>query len=97
MEIFHNHGYEAIDAIRPQILGNDLVEWFYQQDIVMFAKGGHPVLSKGFPKPQSFVHPVLYQQVLEMQPSLGRIVKTLPSAIYRSIRYRLGDHNFLRA
>jgi SAM-dependent methyltransferase len=96
VERFEKHGYVAIDPIRPRILGNDWVEWFYQQDIIMFAKEGHPILSKGFPKPQSFVHPVLYEQVRQGEPSLGKIIKTLPTAIYRSVRYRLGDHDFLR-
>jgi SAM-dependent methyltransferase len=95
VERFREQRYKAIDPIRPKILGNPAVEWFYQQDIVMFVAPNHPLASRGFPEPHSFVHPVLYEQVLHMQPSLGKIFKTLPSAIYRSIRYRLGDHDFL--
>ena len=35
-DLFQNHGYDAIDPIRPHVYGNDSVEWFYQQNIVMF-------------------------------------------------------------
>jgi SAM-dependent methyltransferase len=90
IKLFDAHGYAAIDPIRPQILGNDSVEWFYQQDIIMFAASGHPVLAKGFPRPQSIVHQELYQQVLYAHPSLGRMVRSFPGAVSRSIRYHLG-------
>lgn len=91
VELFRACGYEVIDAIRPTILGNDSVEWFYQQDIVMFAKPNHTLVTQGFPKPQTLVHQQLYEQVLHMKPSLGMIATALPDAIGRSLRYHLGS------
>lgn len=88
IELFQAHGYEAIDPIRPQIWGNKLVEWFYQQDIVLFAAAGHRVLSKGFPKPQSVIHLELYEQVLHQKLTLG-MLRDVPGAVWRSIQYRL--------
>ena len=95
VELFKSKGFEAIDPVRPRILGKPSVEWFYQQDIVMFAAAAHPVLTKGFPKPQSFIHPELYEQVLYQKPTLGVMARCFPEAVSRSIRYRLGfpSHN----
>ncbi len=90
VELFRARGYEAVDAIRPTIWGNDSVEWFYQQDIVMFAEPNHILLTKGFPQPQTFVHQQLYEQVLHMKPSLGTMVRAFPDAVSRSLRYHVG-------
>lgn len=90
VELFEKRGFEAIDPVRPRIWGNEAVEWFYQQDIVMFAPPGHELLTKHFPKPQSLLHQELYEQVLHQKPTLGAIVRGFPEAVSRSIRYRLG-------
>ena len=90
INLFQKERYSAIDPIRPQILGNDSVEWFYQQDIVMFLAPDHPLAAKGFPKPQTFIHQELYEQVLHQELSLRMIVKGLPGAVVRSLRSRLG-------
>jgi SAM-dependent methyltransferase len=90
VELFQSHGYEAIDPIRPQIWGNDSVEWFYQQDIVMFVGQQHALVRKGFPKPQTMVHSRLYDQVLHTKPSLRMMATSFPGAVLRSIRYHLG-------
>ncbi len=89
VELFQARGYEAVDPIRPRIWGNDSVEWFYQQDIVMFLTPKHPLLTEDFPKPQTIVHQELYEQVLHMKPSLRMLVRGFPGAVRRSIRYRL--------
>ncbi|MBV8216453.1 MAG: class I SAM-dependent methyltransferase [Verrucomicrobia bacterium] len=90
IDLFREHKYEAIDSIRPRILGNGLVEWFYQQNLVMFAASDHPLLTKNFPKPQSFIHPYLYQRTRDEVPRLRKLVRSFPRAIYRAIRFRLG-------
>ena len=90
INLFQKEGYSAIDPIRPQILGNDSVEWFYQQDIVMFLAPDHPLAAEGFPKPQTFIHQELYEHVLHGELSLGMIVRGLPGAVVRSVRYHLG-------
>ena len=89
IELFQSHGYEAVDPIRPRVWGNNSVEWFYQQDIVMLAAPGHPLLTEGFPKPQSVIHQQLYDQVRLTKLTLG-MLRDLPGALRRSIQYRLG-------
>jgi len=90
IELFKGHGYEAIDPIRPQIWGNNSVKWFYQQNTVMFVAPKHPLLTKDFSKPQIIIHQELYEQVLRSKPTLAMIVRGLPDAVRRSIRYHLG-------
>ncbi len=87
IDLFQSHTYHAIDPIRPHILGNDSVEWFYQQNIVMFVAANHPLLEKNFPKAQSFIHPVLYERTRSGVPRLKTIVRTFPQAVYRAIRF----------
>jgi SAM-dependent methyltransferase len=94
-DLFLARGYEGIDAIRPQILGHELVRWWYQQNLVMFAAKGHPLLAKGFRKPQSIIHQRLYELKCEQlrcaeAPSLRKSVSAFPGSVRRSIRRRLG-------
>src|SRR5215469_2850718 len=87
IDLFQRMGYEGIDPIRPLILGNDSVEWFYQQNIVMFVAPRHPLLAKGVPKPRAFIHQVLYEQALRRVPTLRMLLSAFPNALLRSIRY----------
>lgn len=90
IDLFQRQKYEAIDPIRPRILGNELVAWFYQQNVVMFVASNHPLLNKNYPKPQSYVHPVLYERTRHGVPHLRTMVRSFPHAVYRAIRFRLG-------
>lgn len=89
LDLFQSHRYQAIDPIRPLILGNDSVEWFYQQNIVIFVAPNHPLLDQNFPKAQSFIHPVLYERTRNAVPRLRTIVRSFPQAVYRAIRFHL--------
>jgi SAM-dependent methyltransferase len=90
IELFQRQGYEAIDPIRPRIWGLESVEWFYQQDIVMFLASKHPLLNTEFSRPQSLIHQELYEQVLHQKLTLGMLARGFPGAVRRSIRYHLG-------
>src|SRR5271157_3141519 len=89
-DLFQRQGYEGIDPIRPRILGNDSVDWFYQQNTVMFVAPKHPLLAKDFSKPQTIIHQNLYEQA--RHPALPLLVGAFPGAVLRSIRYHLGLH-----
>jgi SAM-dependent methyltransferase len=90
-EHFRAHGFEGLDPIRPAILGNGSVEWFYQQNIVMFAAADHQLLNRNFPKPHPVIHPQLYELARSGRTlTLGKLARFLPRVFMRSIRYRLG-------
>lgn len=86
--MFQRRGFEGIDPIRPRVLGNASVEWWYQQNTVMFAAPNHPLLTKGFSKPQSIIHQTLYEDLYN-RLTLGTLVRVLPAAVRRSIRFHL--------
>jgi hypothetical protein len=90
IELFQGYGYQALDPIRPRIWGNDSVEWFYQQNIVMFAGPKHPLLEKDFPVPWNIIHPKLYERALNRPLTLRMLTRGFPGALSRSIRYHMG-------
>jgi SAM-dependent methyltransferase len=91
VNLFQKRGYQGIDSIRPWILGNDAVEWFYQQNIVMFVAGNHALLDRNFPRLQTIIHPRLYERARTGEMlTLGTLARAFPSVAVRSIRYHLG-------
>ena len=88
INLFQTQGYEGVDPIRPRVLGNDLVQWWYQQNIVMFIDRKSSLLSKDLPKPPSIIHQQLYEHA--RRPTLRMLVNALPDAILRSMRFHLG-------
>jgi SAM-dependent methyltransferase len=91
INLFQEHQYEAMDAIRPSILGNNSVEWWYQQNTVVFAGPGHPLRSRGFARPQNIIHQQLYDSLRYRlsHPGARTLLAKLPMALARSIRSRV--------
>jgi SAM-dependent methyltransferase len=91
IDLFQKQGYEGIDPIRPRILGDDSVEWWYQQNTIMFAAPKHPLLAKEFPKPQTIICQHLYEHIRNPgPPPLRKLVGVFGASARRSIRYHLG-------
>jgi SAM-dependent methyltransferase len=91
IDLFQRQGYEGIDPIRPRILGDNSVEWWYQQNIVMFAAPKHPLLAKEFPRPQPIICQHLYEHARNPgPPPLRKLVSVFGASARRSIRYHLG-------
>ena len=89
---FSGHGYQALDLIRPAISDDESIEWWYKQNIAVFAGPGHPLRNCGLPKPMDMVHPILYERFRRQveNPSIGSIRRSLPGAVMRSVRSWLG-------
>ncbi|HWG18521.1 MAG TPA: hypothetical protein VN678_11700 [Acidobacteriaceae bacterium] len=90
IDLFEAQGFKAIDAVRPQILGDPRVEYWYQQNMVLFVAPDHPLLEKGYAKPQTIIHPALYEKARTSR-TLRTVVRAFPGALARSIR-----HHFLK-
>jgi hypothetical protein len=85
---FANHGYEPVDGIRPRILQNPKVEWWYRQNIMVFA--AKEALER---------HPDWLPYVLsERQPSIEWVhstvaqsesIRFLSNRLYWATRHRL--------
>ena len=63
-ELFEQHGYEPVDALRPRLWDDERVEWWYAQNLVVYASrdalGRYPALAE-HPRrgraPLALVHP----------------------------------------
>jgi hypothetical protein len=62
--LFGQRGFAVSDIVRPAIWGRPDVEWWYQQNTLLFAKGGEPHLNRSL----NMVHPQLLPQ-LDLFPS----------------------------
>jgi SAM-dependent methyltransferase len=94
VDLFQKRGYIGLDPIRGHILGNDSVEWFYQQNTIMFVAPEHPLLAKGFPTAQTIIHPALYESVRTGRTLTPRtLLSIFPGAVRRSIHYHFGLSN----
>jgi len=72
--LFAERGYDVIDCLRPRLWGRTDVDWWYQQNMLLFAERTHlaatPALMAAAARhPQALalamVHPGLYQAVLD--------------------------------
>ena len=96
--LFNEHGYVAIDAIRPQIWDMDEVQWWYAQNVLLLVKSGdladqvrrransiatHPV--------RAVVHPRLYDGLRQAhsEETLRQLCRRVPFALRRSIRWHV--------
>jgi hypothetical protein len=57
--LFGQRGFVASDIVRPAIWGRHDVEWWYQQNTLLFAKGDQPRLNRSL----NMVHPQLVTQL----------------------------------
>jgi hypothetical protein len=84
--LFAAHAYRAVDALRPLLLGNPAVKWWYQQNTVVFVSPAHPLLKRNLRAPADLVHPALYEPLrrANQEPRVGWLLRKLPGALARS-------------
>jgi len=86
-ELFRLRGYQAVDCIRPIIWGDNRVQYWYRQNIILFCKESEPPLTQRLDphwmhatdSPLSLVHPELYLARTQW-PIMGG------SSVFRAIR-----------
>ena len=79
--LFHDHGYVAIDCVRPLIWTMPDVEWWYAQNTIVFAAAshveGHDGLKALFERhggpPLPLVHPARYGGIDSWAGELWRV------------------------
>ena len=91
-DLFAARGYQRLDPIRRLILGDPRVEWWYQQNLFVFASEGaikaHPKLSAGhLAMPLELIHSDLLKETTRVR-TLSELVKALPAAIRRAVTSR---------
>jgi SAM-dependent methyltransferase len=81
--LFARNGYSRIDAVRKQIWKNSAVEWWYRQNIFLFAQedsiGSYPGLVESRAEPDDLV--LVHRDILEQHVWLPAVLKRLPARI----------------
>ena len=101
-KLFRDRGYVVIDCIRKQVWQKDNVEWWYAQNIMMFAEkkylDAHPLLKKEYENTAlsqiSIVHPrnYLFQIKWRSDPlnsSLTQVASALPALIKKYFKRKV--------
>jgi SAM-dependent methyltransferase len=92
-------GYVGFDPFRAQYWDNSDVEWWYAQNTFLYARGAALERLRELPRigtlagwPERLIHPKLpaTKDSIIANPTLGQIVRTLPRALARETRRRLG-------
>jgi SAM-dependent methyltransferase len=66
ISLFGRHGYAALDLVRPRIWYDERVEWWYRQNIILFANAAGRARvaipeSQGLSMPPDCVHPSCFE------------------------------------
>ena len=89
--LFREQGYRRIDRVRPNIWSDGQVEWWYRQNIFLFASeqgiGRSPALQNGDVHDKlELVHPAILEPLL----SVRGLLRELPRALWRRYNRRRG-------
>jgi SAM-dependent methyltransferase len=96
--LFDERGYVPIDAIRPRIWDIDKVEWWYTQNVLLFANSSEladqirrRANSTASHEVMAVVHPRLYDSLrrAHAEETLRQLCGRIPHALRRSIRWHV--------
>lgn len=87
---FGRHGFVPVDLIRPLVWHNEDVQYWYRQNIIVFAAPGHLILGKGPNLANDYIHPEYAKKLQEQlrPPILGELFRAFGPALRRSIQAR---------
>ena len=90
---FAEHGYVRLDPIRRQIWQDGRVQWFYRQNLLLYAcaEAISSSASLQAERERSTIADLelIHVDILYSLPSLRDLVREIPAAARRSMRYRL--------
>jgi len=100
--IFRLHNYIALDCLRPVLWTDEKVDWWYRQNIVLYASpqglNDNPSLQRIAelqpPSVARLVHPRLYEQTYQaaLNPGLKTVLRSLPRALRTAADWHLKRH-----
>jgi SAM-dependent methyltransferase len=97
---FANHGFVALDVVRPAVWHDERVAFWYAQNTVLYVGADHPRLAalrargEGDARPRDLVHPALHERDHTARrkpsspPSFRRALRDLRGAGWRALRRR---------
>ena len=92
-EIFIEQSYYPFDIIRPFIFGNEQVEWWYQQNIMLYINDDykvdeHIMKYRKSPKQLDYACRTLCDDISRkaFQPKLRELISKVPAAFVRDFK-----------
>lgn len=94
-ELFARAGYLRLDAIRPRVWREPDVQWWYKQNIALYASQGavvgSPRLGRELALTRENPFELILERVLAMNVSSPRaLLRALPAAVWRAVTRRAG-------
>jgi SAM-dependent methyltransferase len=71
-QLFAAHGYRAVDAIRPAIWRDDRVEWWYCQNMLLFATDGALARNETLSRARAATHDAMLSLVHPRRFAIGQ-------------------------
>lgn len=90
---FAARGFERFDVIRSRIWDEPGVQWWYSQNMAVYARPDHPAVeqlrSLERTLPVDVVHPRLFEEALARPMTTTQLVRALPRAARRTVEAKV--------
>lgn len=94
-ERFAARGLERFDVFRRRLWDEPTVQWWYAQNLVVYARPDHPAAARlrsiEQPLPMDIVHPRLFAESMARPPTARQLLKAFPKAARESFRVHIAD------
>jgi hypothetical protein len=101
--IFRDRSYVALDIVRPTIWGRQDVDYWYQQNTIIYCHDTIAATRSDLPRASkkaslNVIHPALYEQITQeyeerittlSNPSLGNVIRSIPTLAIKTLRRHL--------
>lgn len=101
--IFSDRSYVALDIVRPAVWGRQDVEYWYQQNTIVYCHNSIAAIRTDLPSTSketslNMIHPGLYKQITNAyeerieilsNPSLGNVIRSIPTIAIKTLRQHL--------
>jgi hypothetical protein len=98
--IFRDRSYVALDLVRPTIWGRQDVDYWYQQNTIIYCHDAIAATRLDLPRASkksslNMIHPDLYEQITReyeekiralSNPSFGNVMRSIPTIVIKTLR-----------
>jgi hypothetical protein len=91
--LFLERGYDRVDCIRPQIFGNGQVDWFYRQNLFLFASKAvlEEITENNDIIDTNNELEIVHKSIVDNYKSCSNLFRETIAAGFRSVRRRLSS------
>jgi SAM-dependent methyltransferase len=90
VNLFSEKDYVLLDVLRTSLWNDERCDWFYAQNVVLFAHKDDSISAGRVASGIDYVHPCLNDTLREKldKPTIGYLLKSFPGSLQRSLRMR---------